>query len=50
MKVNKGLKEFKGESELSTWLYRIATNAALDKMQSRAFRESKNKMPSAKSV
>ena len=44
MKVNKGLKEFKGESELSTWLYRIATNAALDKMQSRAFRESKNKM------
>jgi len=44
MKVNKGLKEFKGESKLSTWVYRIATNAALDKMQSRAFRESKNKM------
>jgi RNA polymerase sigma-70 factor (ECF subfamily) len=44
MKVNNGLKEFKGESKLSTWIYRIATNAALDKMRSRAFRESKDKV------
>ena len=44
IKVDKGLKDFKGESRLSTWVYRIATNAALDKIQSRAFRESKNKI------
>lgn len=28
MKVDKGLREFKGESKLSTWVYRIATNTA----------------------
>lgn len=44
MKVDKGLKDFKGESKLSTWIYRIATNTALDKIQSRAYRESKNKI------
>ena len=44
MKINKGLKDFKGKSSLSTWVYRIATNAALDKMKSRALRESKNKV------
>jgi RNA polymerase sigma-70 factor (ECF subfamily) len=44
MKVDRGLKDFKGESKLSTWVYRIATNAALDKIQSRAYRESKSKI------
>ena len=44
IKVNNALKEFKAESKLSTWVYRIATNAALDKMQSRAFREGKDTM------
>lgn len=39
VKINKGLKDFKGESSLSTWVYRIATNAALDKMRSRSFRQ-----------
>ena len=42
VKVNNGLKEFKGGSKLSTWIYRIATNAAVDKMRSRVFRESKD--------
>ncbi len=45
MKVNKGLKEFKGRSRLSTWIYQIATNAALDRMRSRAFRENKDTVP-----
>lgn len=45
MKINKGLKDFKSQSSLSTWIYRIATNAALDKMKSRNLRESKNKTP-----
>jgi DNA-directed RNA polymerase specialized sigma24 family protein len=44
MKVNKGLKGFEGKSSLSTWIYRLATNAALDKLQSRPFRENKQKI------
>jgi RNA polymerase sigma-70 factor (ECF subfamily) len=34
MKVNKALSEFRGESKISTWLYKIATNTALDKLRS----------------
>jgi len=34
IKVNKALTRFRGESKISTWLYRIATNAALDKLRS----------------
>jgi RNA polymerase sigma-70 factor (ECF subfamily) len=44
MKVNKGLEGFKGESSLSTWIYRIATNAARDKLQSRSYREDSSKL------
>ena len=35
MKVNNGLKDFEGKSSLSTWVYRIATNSALDKIRRR---------------
>jgi RNA polymerase sigma-70 factor (ECF subfamily) len=35
MKINKGLKDFEGKSGLSTWVYRIATNSALDKIRRR---------------
>ena len=34
MKVHKGLETFKEESSLSTWIYRIATNAGLDRLHS----------------
>ncbi|MHC4642996.1 MAG: RNA polymerase sigma factor [Planctomycetota bacterium] len=44
MKVNKGLEGFRGESSLSTWIYRIATNAARDKLKSRSFREDSSKV------
>ncbi len=44
MKINKGLEGFKGESKLSTWIYRIATNTALDKLRSRPIRENSQKV------
>ncbi len=39
LKVNQGLKSFRGEAQLSTWIYRIATNAAIDKLRTPAFRQ-----------
>jgi RNA polymerase sigma-70 factor (ECF subfamily) len=44
MKINKGLKGFEGKSSLSTWIYRLATNAALDRLHSRPFRENKQRI------
>jgi RNA polymerase sigma-70 factor (ECF subfamily) len=44
MKVNKGLEGFEGKSSLSTWIYRLATNAALDKLHSRPYRDNKQKI------
>ncbi len=37
VKVSEGLKGFRGESKLSTWIYRIATNTALDRLRSPSF-------------
>ena len=41
VKAHRTLKDFKGESKLSTWLYRIATNTALDKLRSPSFQQTK---------
>ena len=38
IKANQALPGFRGESSLSTWLYRIATNAATDRLRSPSFR------------
>ena len=35
-KVSRGLASFKGQSKLSTWVYRIATNTAIDRLRSSA--------------
>ena len=35
IKVSQALPGFRGESSVSTWLYRIATNAAYDRLRSR---------------
>lgn len=32
-KVHKALNSFRNESQVSTWIYRIATNAAIDRMR-----------------
>ena len=34
-KVSRGLRDFRGDAELSTWVYRIATNTALDRIRRR---------------
>ncbi|MDF1553681.1 MAG: sigma-70 family RNA polymerase sigma factor [Deferrisomatales bacterium] len=39
LKVSRALSEFRGESRLSTWVYRIATHVALDRLRSRSFQE-----------
>ena len=42
LKIHKGLDGFKGKSKLSTWVYRIATNTALDTLRSASFRHGKS--------
>jgi RNA polymerase sigma-70 factor (ECF subfamily) len=37
VKINHALRSFRGESQLSTWIYRIATNAAVDRLRSPSF-------------
>lgn len=37
VKVSKALEDFRGESKLSTWMYRIATNVAIDRMRATSF-------------
>ena len=39
VKVSQALKSFRGESQLSTWIYRISTNVALDRLRSPSFRQ-----------
>ena len=43
IKVESGLKNFRGESKLSTWIYRIATNTAVDRMRNPSFKYKANK-------
>ena len=38
LKVSQALQDFRGESTLATWIYRIATNTAADWRRSPAFR------------
>lgn len=35
VKISRGLEEFRGESQLATWIYRIATNTAVDRLRRR---------------
>ena len=37
-KVVNNLADFKGESKVSTWIFKIATNAALDRLKSSSFK------------
>ena len=35
LRVDRGLEGFRGESSVGTWIYRVARNAALDRLRSR---------------
>lgn len=39
VKVAQALTTFRGESQVSTWIYRIATNAALDRLRTSSFQQ-----------
>jgi RNA polymerase sigma-70 factor (ECF subfamily) len=41
-KINRSLDGFRGQSKLSTWIYRIATNTAIDRLRSASFKQSAN--------
>lgn len=45
LKVDRGLKSFRGDAALGTWLYRISRNAALDHLRSRPRDESTREPP-----
>ena len=47
VKVSQGLRNFRGNSTLSTWIYRIATNTALDKLRSPAMKWTARQLHSA---
>src|SRR5512135_2868212 len=38
-KIAQTLGTFRGECQLSTWIYRVATNAAIDKLRTASFRQ-----------
>lgn len=40
-KISRSLGDFRGESKLSTWIYRIATHTAIDRLRSAAYRHSR---------
>lgn len=46
VKISQGLETFRGESKLSTWIYRVATNSALDRLRSPSFRQSQKSVTS----
>ncbi len=43
IKILNGLYSFKGKSSLSTWIYRIATNTAIDRMRGSAYKRLQKK-------
>ncbi len=45
VKVSRGLDSFRGESTVSTWIYRIATNVLRDRFKSASFKRDSATMP-----
>ena len=49
-KIHKGLPDYKGKSSLSTWIYRIATNTAIDRTRTHTFKNDKTREPFEKNT
>jgi RNA polymerase sigma-70 factor (ECF subfamily) len=47
IKVGNALISFRNESKISTWIYRIATNTAIDKMRKSALQREETEVPHA---
>lgn len=47
MKINRSLDSFRGESRISTWIYRIATNTAMDHFRKPSIRQTSQQEHSA---
>jgi RNA polymerase sigma-70 factor (ECF subfamily) len=50
VKLSQALKTFRGEAKLSTWIYRIATNAALDRLRSPKFQVEEKVLTEARQI
>ena len=50
VKLSQALNTFRGEAKLSTWVYRIATNAALDRLRSPKFQKEEKDLSEARRV
>jgi RNA polymerase sigma-70 factor (ECF subfamily) len=50
VKVGQALETFRGESQLSTWIYRIATNAAMDRLRQPSVRHGGDKLLPVESI
>ena len=44
-RISRSLGGFKGKSKLSTWIYRIATNTAIDRLRSASYKQSLESSP-----
>lgn len=45
VRVNQNLPSFRGESRLSTWIYRIATNTAIDRLRQPSYQHTAQDQP-----
>lgn len=50
IKISRALPDFRGEARLSTWIYKIATNTALDKLRHPSTHQQKTKRISIDAV
>ncbi len=46
IKVHNSINTFKGDSQISTWIYRIATNSAVDQLKSYKYKNGRSKTTS----
>jgi len=47
LKVHQGLSQFRGEAKAATWVFQVATHAALDRLKSASYRASQALLPEA---